>query len=61
MPAAKKKTFDDLDDDARFSVDLKGPVKIGRTWARPGQAVEMKGRLVKEHAANVADVRPIAD
>lgn len=50
-----------IDDDARYEVDLDRPVKIGRSWARPGQAVQMKGRIVKEHAQNVAGIRPLTD
>lgn len=62
MPAKPAEKTHDVDDQARFDVDLARPVRVGRTaWARPGQRVEMKGRLVKEHAEHVADIRSIAD
>ena len=48
-------------DEARYEVDLDSPVKLGRSWARPGQRVEMKGKSVKEHFAHVAAIRPLAD
>lgn len=59
--AKKSNTYAELDDEGRFLVELAAPVQIGRTWARPGQRVEMKGRTIKEHAANVAAVRPLAN
>jgi hypothetical protein len=58
---SKTRTIADLDDEQSYLVDLSAPVKVGRTWARPGQRVEMKGRVIKEHASNVADVRPLTD
>lgn len=59
--ANKQTKFADLDDEARFEVTLNRPVRLGRIWARTDRTVEMKGRIVKEHADAVADLRPIAD
>lgn len=57
----KKMNIADLDDEAPCEVDLARPIQIGRSWARPGQRVVMKGRLVKEHADDVVEFRPLAD
>ena len=59
-PPAPPPTYADLDDEARYEVDLAKPIRVGRAWARPGTHVELKGRLVKEHAENVVAVRPLA-
>ena len=58
---SKKLNIAALDDETAYEVDLLRPVQIGRSWARPGLEVVMKGKVIKEHAEDVADVRPIAD
>ena len=61
--AAKKTTepYDNLDDETQYSVSLLKPVQIGRSWARPGEKIAMKGKVIKEKADVVGTVQPLTD
>lgn len=60
MPT-RKLSIDKLSDEDRYEVDLKRPIRVGRSWVRPGQRVELKGRVIKDNADDVEAVRPLAD
>ncbi len=49
-----------LEDDAQYSVELSRPVQVGRSWARPGIEVLLKGKVIKENADGIASVQPLA-
>lgn len=48
----------DLEDEVQYSVELTRPIRIGRSWARPGAENQMKGKVIKENADGIASVRP---
>lgn len=51
----------DLEDETQYGVDLSRPIQIGRSWARPGTEVHLKGKVIKENADGVASVRALPD
>ena len=53
-------SIDETDAETLYDVSLARPVRIGRAWIRPGQAVRMKGKIIQENADNVAEIREIA-
>lgn len=59
--AKKTLKIDDLNDDQQYSVTLTRPIPIGRSWARPGAGVTLKGKVIKENADGIDTVQPIAD
>ena len=60
--ATKKTTAQhaELDDETQYSVSLLKPIRVGRSWLRPGVDVVMKGKLIKENADVVGAIQPIA-
>lgn len=59
--AKKALKIEDLNDDQQYSVTLKRPIQIGRSWARPGADVTLKGKVIKENADGIDTVQPVAD
>ena len=63
MAKAKDETdpFADLDPDGLYKVLLTKPLKIGRIWVRPGDHVELKGKVIlsEEVRPNVSEVLPV--
>ena len=61
MSRAKAKTESDgidisvIDDEKQYAVTLTKPIKVGRTWARPGHDPVLKGKIIKENADAVSD------
>lgn len=53
-------SIEKLKNETAYAVDLLRPVKVGRTWLRPGQPAQMLGKRIKEVAGDVAEVRPLA-
>jgi len=49
----------DLDDDARYTVEISAPFKVGRTWVRPGQKATLTGRIIKDNADGVSAVQSL--
>lgn len=47
--------------DEIYRVTLRRPVKVNRTILRPGAAVTMKGRVIKEHADDIDTISAAAD
>lgn len=52
--------FGGVDPDAAYKVALTRPIKVGRTWARPGTDVTLKGRIVLEHKDAISELSPDA-
>jgi len=50
----------DLEDEVQYSVELSRPIQVGRSWARPGAEIQMKGKVIKENEDGIASVRPFA-
>ena len=59
--AKKTLKIEDLNDDDQYSVTLHRPIPVGRSWARPGTEVRLKGKVIKEKADDIATVQPVAD
>lgn len=51
--------FADIDPEAQYEVTLRRPLKIGRSWARPGTFVTLKGKVVLEHQESIDGVSPV--
>ena len=50
-----------INDEAEYRVTLKRPIKLGRsTWARPGAALTLKGKLVRQHIEDIDGYEEIA-
>jgi len=60
--AVKKPTapYADLEDELQYSVTLLKPIRIGRSWLRPGADVTLKGKVIKEMADDIGSVQPLA-
>ncbi|PWE52244.1 hypothetical protein DEM27_31855 [Metarhizobium album] len=58
-PAKPANPYDDLDDDARYQVEIAAPFKVGRAWVRPGQKATLTGRIIKDNADGVSAVQPL--
>jgi hypothetical protein len=60
--AVKKPTapYTDLEDELQYSVTLLKPIRIGRSWLRPGADVTLKGKVIKEMADDIGSVQPLA-
>lgn len=59
--AKKTLKIADLEDDVQYAVTLNRPIPVGRSWARPGVEVHLKGKVIKENADGVDGVQPIVD
>ena len=59
---AKKQanTFADLDDNGQYGVTLVRPIKRAGRIIRPSPDLVLKGKLIKEHADDIGEVRDIA-
>lgn len=52
--------FAGVEPDASYDVALTRPVKVGRTWVRPGANAVLKGRVVLENRDAVRELSPHA-
>lgn len=43
-------------DNESYSVKLRRPVRVNRSILRPGAAVTMKGKVIKEHADDIESI-----
>ena len=46
----------ELEDEVQYGVELLRPIQVGRSWARPGTEVHLKGKVIKENADGIASV-----
>lgn len=51
--------FDTVEDGAQYDVRLLRPIKVGRTWLRPGEPVRLKGHVIKTHAEDIEHAAPV--
>lgn len=50
----------EIDDDAHYEVQIVKRVEFGHVVLRKGTRPTVKGKVLKEIAANVGEVRPLA-
>lgn len=60
-----KTTTSDLDPEASYRIELTRPVKIGRAWLRPGDDLQVMGKVIqtieKDYPGVVTVLPPVAD
>ncbi|MFG6501252.1 hypothetical protein [Sulfitobacter sp. 1A15106] len=50
----------DVNDEETYYVTLLRPVRVNRTFLRPGAVVKMKGMVIKEHENDIERVQAAA-
>ncbi|MCO5059630.1 MAG: hypothetical protein M9905_17470 [Rhizobiaceae bacterium] len=60
MSRKNEDIFAGVELDVSYQVKLRRPVRIGRTWLRPGANPVMKGKAVLEHRDDISELSPHA-
>lgn len=55
-----KLKISELNDDTQYSVKLRRPFRVGRSWVRPGDGVTLKGSVIKENQDGIAEILDVA-
>lgn len=52
--------FAGVDPETSYKVALRKPIKVGRTWLRPGANPILKGKVVLDHKEAISELSPHA-